>query len=307
MPPPPLIRRTAPHHVALETTLLAHGLPHRDALLLDRELRDLLTRAGSGAALIGVLNGTPIVGMTPDELLALLSPADRTPPPKSNTANLHPLCAQARHLATTVSTTIELAAAAGLRLLATGGLGGLHRDLAHHLDISSDLAALARWPVAVVASGVKSLLDVVGTRELLETLGVPVLGYRTDLFPAFYLPHAPTDGHTPPPAVDARFDDVRTLAACVRRTLCLTRRGVLIVQPVPAAEALDPAQLAAWQAQAADEALTQGISGRAVTPFVLGRLHELSGGATLRANLALVRANVTLAGELARAIAADLA
>ncbi|MEO1009126.1 MAG: pseudouridine-5'-phosphate glycosidase [Planctomycetota bacterium] len=277
--------------VALETTLLAHGVPRAEGATLGGELEQIVRDAGGRPATIGVLRGTPVVGLSADELAEFLAEPEIT---KANPANLGVACARGGMAATTAGATIQLAAAAGIRVVATGGLGGVHPDLAQRLDVSADLAALARYPVAVACSGVKGLLDVASTRELLETLGVPVVGYRTDAFPAFYL----RDGAA---GVDARFDDVAGLAGFVRRSLAETGRGVLVAQPAPESHAIDPAAWNDWLAQARERAAS--ATGRDVTPSILAALHEISGGSTLRANLALVRANARLGGELAAAMA----
>lgn len=278
-----LINRAGPLAIALETTLLVHGVPRDKARGLADDLSRTIREAGCQPAIVGVVAGRPIVGLDDDELSTLLDADDVG---KINTANLGLALHLDRHAATTVSATTELAAAAGVRVFATGGIGGVHRGYATHLDVSSDLAALARFPVAVVASGVKSLLDVRSTRETLESLGVPVVGYRTDRFPAFYLRESEA-------GVDARFDDIGELARFVDAELRRTGRGVLVANPIPADEEIDSADLARWTNQAEREA--DGVSGRGVTPFILGRLHELSGGTTLRANLALVMDNARLA------------
>jgi pseudouridine-5'-phosphate glycosidase len=212
--------------------------------------------------------------------------------PKANTANLGPLIHRRSHAATTVSATMELAASAGVSPFATGGIGGVHAGYATHLDISSDLAALARFPVAVVASGVKSILDVVATREALESLGVTVAAFRTDRFPAFYL----RDGGA---GVDARFDDESDLARFIASELARTNRGILIANPIPASDEIPAAAFNDWLSEARRDAATRGVAGREMTPFLLDRLHALSAGATLRANLALVKSNARLAAALA--------
>ena len=200
--------------------------------------------------------------------------------------------------ATTVATTMELAASAGVRVFATGGLGGVHRNFAAHLDISADLAAFTRFPVAVVTSGVKSLLDVAATRELLETLGVPVVGFQTSDFPAFYQRTLGPQG----PKVDARFDDIAELASFVDAELRRSGRGVVVCNPVPAADELPKPQFEHWLTAAHAEAAAANISARDLTPFVLGALHRISEGATLRANLALVKSNAALAAQLSAAL-----
>jgi len=291
LPPfPTLVNRAGPHPVALETTLLVHGVPAADAAPLATDLARIVRDRGADPALVGVVRGVPTVGMTDAELADFLAGPDV---PKANTPNLGVIIHRRSNAATTVSATMELAAAAGVRLFATGGIGGIHRDYAAHLDVSADLAALARFPVAVVTSGVKSLLDVVATREALESLGVPVVGFRTDRFPAFYL----RDGGA---GVDARFDDPADLAAFIRAELPRTRRGIVIANPIPLASELPAAEWNAWLAAAVADAGHRGVSGRAVTPHILSHLHAISNGRTLRANLDLVRSNTALAADLAR-------
>ena len=286
-----LINRAPPRSVALETTLLLHGVPKAKGGPLARELRAIIERGGAHAAICGVLRGRPIVGMTDEELTQLL---DAPKVPKANTPNLGLLLHQGSDAATTVSTTMELAASAGVRVFATGGLGGVHKGFAHHLDISPDLIAFTRFPVAVVTSGCKSLLDVVATRELLETLGVPVIGFRTDRFPAFYLRESSA-------GVDARFDDPDALASFISEELARTGRGIVIANPIPEADALAHPDWDRWL-QAAESKSPATPTGRDATPTILAALHEASGGRTLAANLALVRSNAALAATIARAI-----
>lgn len=279
--------------VALESTLILHGVPREVSRSLAAELGAIVAAQGAVPALVGVVAGQPIVGLTEGELETLLGSHDV---PKANSANLGVLMHRRSHAATTVSATMELASAAGVRVFATGGLGGVHRGYSEHLDISADLAAFTRFPVAVVTSGVKSLLDVESTREALETLGVPVVGLNTDRFPAFYLRESNA-------RLDATFTDERSLAAFARDELNRTGRGIVVANPIPAEHALEPAEWDAWLHAAMTQADAAGIRGREVTPFVLSRLHGLSGGRTLAANLALVKSNAMVAGRLARAIA----
>ena len=278
--------------VALETTLLLHGVPKPQALPLAAELAAIVREAGAHPALIGVVAGTPTVGMTEAELAMLLE-APRVP--KVNTASLGVALHRKEHAATTVSTTMELAAAAGVRVFATGGLGGVHKGFGSSLDISADLAAFTRFPVAVVCSGVKSLLDVQATREALETLGIPVVGFQTDRFPAFYLKSSKA-------GVDARFDDAADLARFAATEMARTGRGVVVCNPIPDAEEIAPADWDRWYEEAS--ALAAGAAGRDVTPAILGHLHQVSKGATLRANLALIHSNTRLAARLSVAMAA---
>lgn len=296
-----VVTRVGKDAVALETTLLLHGVPAASAPGLARDLSEDVRSAGATPALVGVVAGQPIVGLSDAELAMLLDAAHAKPGvPKANTSNLGVLIARGSHAATTVSTTMELASDAGLRVFATGGLGGVHKGYGQQLDVSADLAAFTRFPVAVVASGVKGLLDVVATREALETLGVPVVGFQTSRFPAFYVRESAA-------GVDARFDDVESLADFVSLELSRTGRGIVVCNPVPQASELHPSQFESWMTAAEHEAQYRGIAGRDVTPFLLGKLHDLSKGATLKANIDLVRSNARLAGRLAKAMVGPLA
>jgi len=290
-----LTNRASPRHVALETTLLLHGVPRAQGERLARELTEIITSAGALPAFVGIFHGRPTVGLDLNELTELLA-AERVE--KANTANLGILMHRRAHGATTVSATMELAAAAGVRCFATGGMGGIHRDYGTRLDISADLAAFTRFPVAVVTSGVKSLLDVGATREALETLGIPVVGFRTDAFPAFYLRQSEA-------GVDARFDDISELGAFIAAELARTGRGIVVANPIPEPDAISPLDWGRWLEQARRHALDElgrEPDGRAVTPTILKHLHEVSAGATLRANLALVRANAELAARLCASV-----
>lgn len=286
------LRGSAHKSVALETTLLLHGVPTHASLALAHDLAGDVRGAGAEPALIGVVQGEPIAGLTDAELQTLL---DATKVPKANTSNLGVLLARKSHAATTVSTTMEIAAAAGIRVFATGGLGGVHQGWTEHLDVSADLMAFTRFPVAVVTSGCKSILDVVATRELLETLGVPVVGYRTDRFPAFYTRESAA-------GVDARFDEIDEVSHFVNMELARTGRGVVVANPIPHGDEIPPAQFETWLGQAQAISARGGATGRDATPAVLGHLHSLSNGATLRANIALVRNNARVAGQIAAAM-----
>lgn len=210
---------------------------------------------------------------------------------KVNTANLGHALHAGYSAATTVSTTMELAAYAGLRVFATGGIGGVHRGYGEHLDISADLVAFTRYPIAVVTSGVKSILDVRATREALESLGVTVVGFETDVFPAFYL----RDGGC---GVDVRIDDPDELASFVRAELPRTGRGIVIANPIPVEDEISESDWAGWLGEAERRAVESGATGRDVSPAVLAGLHEVSGGKTLEANIALVKSNTRVAAML---------
>lgn len=287
-----LLNRASPRSVALETTLLLHGVPRAEAGPLAQRLAAAVAAGGGNPAIVGLVAGRPTVGLTAEELSTLLA-ADHVE--KVNTANLGLAIHRRAHGATTVSTTVELAARAGVRVVATGGLGGVHRGFGRVPDISSDLAALARWPVAIVTSGAKSLLDLRATREVLETLGVPVVGFGTDSFPAFYVRETGI-------SLDGRFDDATDLAAYLRAELPRSGRAVVVANPCPVDHAIAPA---AWEdLLARAEQAASSASGREATPALLSQIHQLSGGASLRANIALAESNARLAGALAAAISA---
>lgn len=280
-----------PPRVALETTILAHGAPRHLALEWADAIESAVMAGGAAPATVGVHRGRAVVGMSRAKLESFLTESDIQ---KANCANLALMQALGKTAATTASATIELAADAGISIMATGAIGGVHR--ADHFDVSSDLIALTRFPVAVVCSGCKSILDVVSTREALETLGVPVIGWRSHRFPAFYLRDGGCD-------VDARFDDIAALASFIHEYMHSTGRGVVVANPIPESDAISPEHWNEWFTKARASVQHDG-AGRNVTPRLLAALHELSGGATLRANLALVTANARLAGELARAATA---
>ncbi|MFN7020124.1 MAG: pseudouridine-5'-phosphate glycosidase [Phycisphaerales bacterium] len=288
-PSVPLARR----RVALETTLLVHGVPQGQGATLAGRLGEICRAHGAEPAVVGVVGGRAIVGMN-DADLGLLLTAPPSSIPKLNCGNLGTALFRGGHGATTVSATMELAARAGVCVFATGGLGGVHRGYADRLDISADLGAFTRHPLAVVTSGAKSILDIAATRELLETLGVCVIGFGTDDFPAFYLRSLEGVGK-----VDARFDDVEALAKFIRFELARANRGIVVCNPIPAEHELPRADWERWLAEAESKARAAGASGRGVTPAALAALHEVSNGATLRANIALVESNTRLAAQIA--------
>lgn len=288
--------------VALETTLLVHGVPPDQGLPLSGRLSEICRQYGAEPALVGVVGGRPVVGMSQPELQTLLGVASGGSHliPKLNTGNLGAALFRGKHGATTVSATMELAARAGLSVFATGGLGGVHHGLTERPDISADLGAFARFPIAVVTSGVKSILDVAATRELLESLGICVAGFQTDDFPAFYMRSLGRDAGVG--KVDVRFDDLEEMARFVRFELARTGRGVVVANPIPKSAEISRADWDRWLLEAQAEATALGVTGRGVTPVILGALHRISGGATLRANLALVENNVAVAAQLAVAM-----
>jgi pseudouridylate synthase len=270
--------------VALETTIVAHGFPSGEGVSVGLESERRVRAAGAVPATIGVLDGEIRVGLTEDELARFDASARKAGP-----RELAVCAATGATGATTVGGTLAVCRAAGIRFLGTGGIGGVHRG--GRLDISADLIELSRSQVAVVSSGVKSLLDVEATAELLETLGVLVLGWRTSTMPRFY------DAAGGPPV----SEEVASAADAVRLARLhweLMGSGVLVARPPD--ESLDADELID---EALNEAERQGISGQAVTPFVLSRIHERSGGRTLEVNRELAAANAGLAAELAVAAA----
>jgi pseudouridine-5'-phosphate glycosidase len=277
--------------VALETTLVTHGFPRAEGLELAAALESAVCRQGAAPATIGVLDGALRVGLSRSELERLAA-GDVA---KLGPANLAARIASGLPGSTTVGATLIAAAAAGIRVFATGGIGGVHRG--NSQDVSADLVALARHPVAVVCAGAKAVLDLPRTREALETLGVPVLGFGTDELPAFYRRSSGLP-------VDARFDSVGALAAGVAAHFALaTGAGVLVANPIAAEDELEAGVYEAALAAALSEADARGIAGREVTPFLLEELRRLTGGQSLAANRALLLGNSRLAGQLAAALA----
>lgn len=277
--------------VALESTLITHGLPHplnaETALAMEREVRS----TGAVPATVAVLGGMLRAGLSEAEIEQLAATENAL---KVSSRGLAYALASGRTAATTVSGTMWVAKVAGIRYFATGGIGGVHRDASRTGDISTDLLELSRTSVAVVCAGAKSILDIGRTLEYLETAGVPVLGYKTTEFPAFYTPHS---GYSAPYTVRSPKEAAAVFRAHRRLRL---PGGVLIACPPPASDA-DKTALESAIAQAVGEAGERGISGGEVTPFLLGRVAELSGGASLRANLALLHNNARIAAEIAAA------
>jgi pseudouridine-5'-phosphate glycosidase len=269
--------------VALEPTLVAHGFPYPQGVEVGLASERRVRRAGAIPATVGVLDGQVRVGLTEAEL-GRFTPEAR----KCGPRDLAAAAVQGIVGGTTVGGTVAAARAVGIRFMGTGGLGGVHRGWPLPPDVSADLGELARSEVLVVSSGVKSLLDVPSTAELLETLGIPVLGYRTDELPLFY---AARGG----PPVSARVESAEEAAQVARAHWTLDRAALVLARPP--LESLDDVEPLIERALA--DATAQGVSGQAVTPFVLSFLHRESGGRTERANLDLIADNVSLAAEVA--------
>jgi pseudouridine-5'-phosphate glycosidase len=270
--------------VALETTLVAHGFPPGEGVAVGLESERRVRAAGAVPATVGILDGAVHVGLTEDELGRFGADARKVGP-----RDLAAAVVQEAVGATTVGGTLAACRAVGIRFMGTGGLGGVHRGFPTPPDVSADLGELLRTEVLVVSSGVKSILDVPATAELLESLGVPVLGFRTDDLPLFYAAHGG-------PPVSARVESAGEAARIAHAHWALGR-GTSLLLARPATESLDDVEPLIERALA--DAAAQGISGQAVTPFVLSYLHRESGGRTLAANRDLIADNAGLAAEVA--------
>ncbi|WP_370961229.1 pseudouridine-5'-phosphate glycosidase [Amycolatopsis sp. cg9] len=280
--------------VALESTILSHGLPAGRNLDVARRLERVVRDGGAVPATIAVLDGRVVVGLSPAELERVCAPDAGLD--KLSLRDLGPAVGLGRSGATTVASTSALAAAAGIGMFATGGLGGVHVGAAQSWDVSADLGVLAKVPTVVVCSGVKSVLDIPATLEVLETNSVPVLGYRTDDFPAFYLR---SSGH----AVGWRVDDPKQAAAVVAAHRAYAGSGVLLANPIPEASEMDKALHDRLLAEGLALVAERGVHGADVTPVLLEHFHTASDGASIDANEALVLNNAKLAAEVAVALA----
>jgi pseudouridine-5'-phosphate glycosidase len=277
--------------VALESTVIAHGLPYPTNLETARQMETIVRQQGAIPATIALLDGQLRVGLSDDELEHLATAKGIR---KVSRRDLPIVVAHGGDGATTVAATATIAAWAGIEIFATGGIGGVHRDTP--FDISNDLPTLASVPVAVVCAGAKSILDLPATLEWLETAGVPVIGYGTDEFPAFYARHSDLP-------VDTRVDTPQEAAAIIRagRELGLPG-GLLITVPVPAADELPADELETAIASALAEAHARGIEGSASTPFLLRWIARQTGGASLKANISLLENNAAVAAQIAVAL-----
>ncbi|HLY35183.1 MAG TPA: pseudouridine-5'-phosphate glycosidase [Candidatus Limnocylindria bacterium] len=277
--------------VALESSLIAQGLPPPHNLETALAAEAAIREEGAMPATVALDDGRLIVGVAHGVLERLADP--RTGAAKAASRDLGPLLAAGRLASTTVSATMRAAHWAGIEVFATGGIGGVHRGAAHSFDVSSDIDELAATPVAVVCSGAKSILDLPATFELLETRRVPVVGIAVDELPAFY---AARSGLPLSHVVAGPEEAALTMAA---HLAIPGAGGILFVEPPPADLALDPAELDAWIAAALGQAEARSVHGGALTPFVLGRVADASGGATLRANIGLIVSNARMAARIA--------
>jgi len=277
--------------VALESTIISHGLPRPDNLHVAREVEAIVRAHGAVPATVGVLDGVAIVGLDDDELSRLAGNSDVD---KLSVRDLAAAVAQGRTGATTVASTAWVAAQAGIRLFATGGLGGVHREARDSWDESADLTTLASTPLTVVCAGVKSILDVPATLERLESLSVPVVGFRTRSFPGFYLSDSgfPIDWSAESP------DEVAEIMVA-RRDLGLDAHALIVANPIPADEQLDPKLHDRVLADGLERLRTAGVQGKGVTPYLLEYFHRETHGASLAANTLIIRRNAQLAAQIA--------
>lgn len=285
--------------VALETTVITHGLPYPQNLQLAQEIEEEVQHVGSIPATIGIVEGQIRCGLTKDEIRALATHASVA---KVSLRDIARVVVEQGWGGTTVAATMWAAHQVGIRVFSTGGIGGVHRytELLHHSDVSADIQALAEIPVIVVCSGAKAILDLAATLEALETRSVPVLGYQTKIFPAFYSVGSKSL------EVSMTVNRPQEVAEFARTYWELGfRSAVLVVVPPPEADALPFEQMESYIQQAVQEAERLGIHGQAVTPFLLQRLNELSGGKSVQTNLSLLKNNARIAAQIALAFRLD--
>jgi pseudouridylate synthase len=284
--------------VALESTIISHGMPYPDNVAMAHEVEEIIRGHDVTPATIAVLDGVPRIGLD-EEALELLGRGQQAIR-KVSIRDLPYVVARHEHGATTVAATMRLAALAGIRVFTTGGLGGVHRGAATTMDVSADLTELSLSNVTVISAGVKSILDIGLTLERLETLGVPVLGYRTDDFPAFY---TRTSGYAAP----LRVDSPDEIAALMHAKDELSppggqgTGGISVANPIPAEDEIPHEQIDAIIDQALGDLDRLGITGKDTTPYLLGRIVEITGGSSLTANIALVKNNAHLGAQVAAA------
>lgn len=282
--------------VALESTIISHGMPYPKNVETALQLEKTVRKNRALPATIAILNGRLQVGLNADQIEQL--GRNRTVIPKVSRRDMPVIVSKKTHGATTVAATMVIADMAGIRVFGTGGIGGVHRDAPTSMDISADLQELARTPVAVVCAGAKSILDLGLTLEYLETHGVPVIGYKTSEFPAFFTRKSGLE-------VDVRLDGPKAIAEVMHTKWGMGLGGGLVIaNPIPEEASLSKKWIDAVIDQAVSEASGRGITGKDITPFLLNRIEQLSKGKSLKANIQLVLNNVTLAAKIARAYTA---
>ncbi|RDE09025.1 pseudouridine-5'-phosphate glycosidase [Pelagibacterium lacus] len=280
--------------VALESTIITHGMPYPQNLETALAVEQVVRDNGAVPATIAVIDGQCHVGVEGDRLEVLARTGLAAA--KASRRDLAAIIVKKLTAGTTVATTMQLAHKAGIKMFATGGIGGVHRGAETTFDVSADLVELSQTPVTVVCAGAKSILDIAKTLEVLETYGVPVIGYGTETFPAFF---ARESGH----GVDYRLDTPEEVAALIAMQRVLEMRsGVLVANPIPEADALDAEEIDARIAGAIADAEAAGVGRKDVTPYLLNRIFELTDGRSLAANIALVKNNAAVAAKIAAAL-----
>jgi pseudouridine-5'-phosphate glycosidase len=277
--------------VALESTIISHGLPRPGNLDAAKEFEAILARQGVTPATIALVDGVPTIGLAPDELERIAADESVV---KVSSRDISIAMARKVTGGTTVAATSVLAARAGIRVFATGGLGGVHRGASETFDESADLTVLSRTPITVVSAGVKSILDIPATLERLETLGVAVVGYRTSRFPAFWLSDSGCD-------LDWRAESPEEIAHIMAaREAFGDQSALLVANPLPPGRQLDPEVLSGALEAALVAAGDAGIRGKAVSPFLLDRIQQVTGGASVGVNMDIARGNIDLAGKISK-------
>ena len=280
--------------VALESTIITHGMPYPQNVEMAQAVEDVIADADAVPACIAVLDGRIKIGLSVQERDALAASLD---PMKVSRADLAYAVAAGKTAGTTVAATMILAQMAGITVFATGGIGGVHKGAEESFDISADLLELGRTGVIVVAAGAKAILDIPKTLEVLETHGVPVVGYQSDVMPAFWSRQSPY-------RAPLRIDSAEEIAAFqTTREAMGVEGGMLVANPIPQGDEIPAAEMAGYIAQAQADQMRKGITGKAVTPFLLARILEITGGRSLAANIALVKNNAHLAAGIAAALA----
>lgn len=280
--------------VALESTIISHGMPYPQNLQTAQAVERIVRDNGAVPATIALMDGKMVAGVTGAALERLAKDGHQAA--KASRRDLAALLAKKQMAGTTVATTMQIAALAGIKVFATGGIGGVHRGAEETFDISADLRELSQTKVAVVCAGAKSLLDIPKTLEVLETNGVPVIGYGTENFPAFYVPSSGQKA-------DYRLDTPQEVADMLALQFGLGMGGVLIGNPIPAEHALDAGQIEMRIKQAINQANERNVSRKELTPFLLNAIYELTEGKSLEANIALVKNNAMVAARIAVALA----
>lgn len=277
--------------VALESTLIAHGFPYPENFQLALELEDILRQAQVVPATIGIIQGKLKIGLAKQELEYIATSPEM---PKASVRDIPILLANKLDGATTVASTMQIASLAGVRTFVTGGIGGVHRAGEQTFDISADLQALSKYDVTVVCAGAKSVLDLPKTLEVLETLGVPIVGYQTSRFPAFYI----RESGLP---LDYAVESSKEVAdIMVLQDTLQTQQGLVVAVPIPPEDELDAAEFSKLLDEILHDLNEQGISGKRVTPYLLHELHTRSAGKTVAANIALIKNNLRVGAEIAK-------